>query len=289
MSLSEAARRSGRSVRTLQRWIEEGLLESLRHPADRRRRLVSIAGLDRVGEQLAEPAEAPTKADRRLDADRQAVSEAARRLYQQTSTTAAELGVVFEDLSDDMLAETPFAQQLWILIDAVRGYTSEPPDAIRDALERVVVTLFSDPMTRNPVVPDRFWSGSLIGRHAARAKLLLYSPTTVVSLNEIVETTGLPRRRVENILRDLAVERIYDPDEARGLYPSEVINAVRSWTADHSMASEQSFEVSEDRQGEQPGIGVAFSKHLLAESRTQIKAVRTEYHRQFFPLPRDNS
>ena len=104
-------------------------------------------------------------------------------------------------------------------------------------------------------------------------------------LNEIVARTGIARRRVDNILRDLGVQRVYDPDEERSLYPVDAIGAAQSWMPERFMAPPRSSDVAEVWQVAPPAIARPVSEHPPGENRMQIKAVRREYHRRPFPDP----
>jgi hypothetical protein len=282
LSLSEAARRAGRSLRTIQLWIEEGLVGTVPHPTDRRRRLVATASLDRAVERLAERDTVPIAAMMAYDVDHAAVLAAVQGLSWRAGQSAEGAGIRLTGRPDEDLLKSPFADWLWILISTVRGTLDEHPAVIQQALTDVLMTLYSDPITRHIVVPDEFWSATLIGRHVGRARLLLHPTTGLVSLNEIVATVGIPRGRVENILQAIRAERLYDPDESRWLYPRDAIAAVQSWESDPNSASTESAATDEEPQASQARTDPAPLEFSPTENRRELRAVRDAYHRRHF-------
>lgn len=288
LPLREAARRAGRSVRTVQRWVEEGRVETIPHPADRRRRLVAIVSLDHAVQRAAKSAVEPVAMQTEHEVDRAAVLAALRGLAKQAGLSAAGIGIMLRahELPDEELLDSPFADRLQLLVGAVRGTRIEPPEVVQQALADVLLTLYSDPITRRIEVPDGFWIGTLIGRHVARAQLLLRPTAALVSLNEIVVSVGLPRSRVENMLQAIGVERLWDPDDERWLYPRHVITSVRSWDAGLSPPSEESDELREEPQASQGRTDPAAEEFPPTENRRELRAVRDAYHRRFLPVPR---
>jgi hypothetical protein len=282
LSLSEAAQRAGRSLRTIQLWIEEGLVGTVPHPTDRRRRLVATISLDRAVERLTKRQTVPMASLMEQDVDRSAVLAAVQGLSWQAGLSAAGVGIRLTGRPDEDLLDSPFADRLWSLISTVRGTLDEPPAVIQQALADVLMTLYSDPITRHVNVPDEFWSATLIGRHVARAQLLLHPTGGLVSLNEIVATVGIPRGRVENILQAIKAERLYDPDESRWLYPSDAIAAVQSWERDPNSASTVSAATDEEPQASQERSDPAPLEFPPTENRRELRAVRDAYHRRHF-------
>jgi hypothetical protein len=286
LSLSEAAERAGRTVRTIQRWIEEGLVGTVQHPTDRRRRLVATASLDHAVERLTDGTGAPMASLTVHEVDQAAVLAAVQGLFWQVMQSAAGVGIRPTDLPDEDLLDSPFADRLWILVGVVRGTCDETPDVIQQALTDVLLTLYSDPITRRVEVPDEFWSATLIGRHVARAQLLLCPTTGLVSVNEIVATLGIPRARVENILQAIGAERLYDPDESRWLYPRDAIAAVSSWESDPNSASKERAAADKKPQASHTKTDPVPPEFPPTENRRELKAIRDAYHRRHFRAPR---
>ena len=284
LPLGEAAQRAGKSVRTVLRWIEEGRVATAQHPAQHRRRLVEIASLDRAAHAVPEPT-TTTATPTEHEVDHEAVLAAVRGLSQQTGLTAAGVGIRLHEVPDEELLQSPFATWLWVLINAVRGKTVEPPETIQQAITNVLRTAYTDPFTGRVVVADEFWRSTLIGRHMARAQLLLHPARDLVSLRQIVGSVGLPRLRVANTLEAIGAERLYDPDEGRWVYPRHVITAVQSREANQAAATLESAEVPGDHQARHSQSFPATVDTPSVENRVRIRAVRDAYHRRYFRAP----
>src|SRR5829696_7159713 len=112
LSLSEAAQRSGRSLRTIQLWIEEGRVGAVPHPTDRRRRLVATTSLDRAMERLAKRDAVPMPSLMEHDVDRAAVLAAVQGLAWHAGLSAAGVGMRLPGPPDEDLLDSPFANRL---------------------------------------------------------------------------------------------------------------------------------------------------------------------------------
>lgn len=285
VSLQEAAKRSDCSVRTVLRWIEAGLVESQPHPADRRRRIVSLASLMRVskGARNVSPYEW-NDPDWERAVDNNAVADVVMNVEHHIFFVVGELGRTMSpgdgDAHRDEDARSSFARKLSLLVDTVRGFADPNPEMLKDALHDVMRVLWTDPVTREVRVPDAFWSGSLIGRHLARARLLLIAEEELANFNEILEATRLPRRRVENILTALETERFYDPDEDRWLYPRAAITAIRRWTPDHTEIPKMGSHTPREWHVGRSLIDPTPAEDPYLENKGAVKIARNEYQRR---------
>jgi hypothetical protein len=270
-------------VRTVLRWIEAGRVAAAQHPAHPGRRLVEIASLDRAVQAKPEPLK-KTAASLEHEVDFEAVLAAVRGLYRQRELVAAGIGIGEQEVPEEELLACPFASGLWTLVNAVRGNDVSPPEMIEQAITKVLRSLYTDPITGRVLVPDAFWRSTLIGRHVARAKLLLYPASDLVSLRQVAGSVGLHRDRVENILEAIGSERMFDPDEGRWLYPRDVIAAVQSWDASKPM-QRPAADIAEDQQDRQSRADPAPVDFPSAENRRLLRAVRDAYHRRYFPSP----
>jgi hypothetical protein len=283
MPLEDAARWAGRSVRTVQRWIEEGRVETIPHPLDRRRRLVSKAGIERVRLHPFEgPHDLTEERERRTTVEREAIMNTAKGVNRYVTIASAALGHPRHTLTAEELSRSPFVQDLQVLFNAVNGDADVPPEDLSWALDRVLTTLHTDLPRDRIDVPDEFWKNSLVGRHLARARLLLLRARTLVSLNEIVEHVGLPRNRVENILRALRATRIYDPDDERWLYEDSTILAVRHWNRSYPDEPIAQPDTPKATLEAQLGQDIGATGLSPVENRIRLKAVRHKYHWEHF-------
>ncbi len=283
VSLEEAARWAGRSVRTVQRWIEEGRVETIPHPADRRRRLVSTAGIERMSLHPYEgPQDLTEERERRITVEREAIMNAAKGVTRYVAIASAALGHPRPELTIEELSGSQFVQDLQLLFNAVNGDAFVPPEDLWQALDRMLATLNTDLLSDRIYVPDDFWKKSLVGRHLARARLLLFRPQTLVSLNEIVEHVGLPRNRVENILRALRAMRIYDPDDERWLYEDSNILAVHVWNRSYPDEPSAHHDTPDAMPEARLGQDIAATVLSPVENRIRLKAARHKYHWDHF-------
>jgi hypothetical protein len=277
LPLKDAANRVGRSVRTVQRWIEEGRVEAMQHPVDRRKRLVSVSGLDVVREHAEATLDLAGDRRRRIAVERSEIMDIARGVARRVATASEELGSPWREPSDDELSGSRFVHDLQDLFAAVNGENQDPPSVLAPALERVLGVLYSNLRTGRIDVPDDFWSSSLVGRHLARARLLFFPSQSLISLNEIVEKLKMPRNRVENILRALMASRMYDPDDERWLYQSDYIIAVRYWNASSRSRRLLIDEGPDLADSEGSDLNGLVTTVLPIESRTRFKAARRRY------------
>jgi hypothetical protein len=282
VSLAEAAKRAGCSVRTVLRWVEQGLVETASHPTNRRRRLVSLADLEHMTRHRTNPEEEAAAREAREAADRAAIVTTVRGVYQQAALAGEGIGFRLHELTDEQLAASPVAYRLSLLVGAVRGDASKPPEDLQDALDEVLQALYFDPVTLRTDVPDAFWSDSLIGRHLARAKLLLHPPADLVSLNQIASIVGLPRDHVANIVQALQVERFFDPDEQRWFYPRAVIDAIRTWDVRRATTSAMGGGRVEKVSTELPPLERTIQASSATENRRDLRVVRKTYHKLHF-------
>jgi hypothetical protein len=287
VSPTEAARRVGRSVRTVERWVQDGLVDTIPHPTDRRRKLLSVASLERmIGLSPETTAAAQAAGDTVKVADRAAIAAVVRGLNRRLVTSGRAIGLDIPNLPEERLMGSALAHDLILLVDNVRGEYSDPPGVIQTRLRLALEVLFADPVTGTLAVPDGFWSDGVVGRHLARAQLMMHPPGSLVSLTEITTELGIPRRRAETILERLGTERAFDPDGRRWLYPRDVIDAARVWEASTVgtppvPTAEATDEVPTQGQAEPPAPG-----STPPENRRDFRLVRTAYHRRYFPHAR---
>jgi excisionase family DNA binding protein len=276
VSLDEAAKRTGRSVRTVQRWIERGRLESIEHPSDRRYRLVSSASLDRLTDKEAAQHARPRESGGWTAADTAAIEEVVQGLHNHLLLLANELDLPIQE-EDRALLWSSLGRRLQVLIAAVRGADAPAPDRLHEHLTVVLRVLFTDPVSGEIRVPNEFWRSSILGRHLARATLLIQPARDLVNFNEILDAVDLPRVRVENILRAIGTKRFYDPDDDRWLYPREVIAAVQAWTPEALDAS-----LLERHDPSHSAAGSSPPQPRAAEHRKDMKAIRHAYQERYF-------
>ena len=283
LPLKEAAKRAGRSVRSVQRWIEEGRVESIQHPADRRQRLVSLAGLEKMHEQAEAALDLDEERRRQVAIERAAIMEVAKGVSRYVATASGELGDRWREPTDDELSHSRFVRDLQSLFAAVNGEIQDPPAILGPALERVLTALHINPLTGRIQVPDDFWGGSLVGRYLARARLLFFRSETLIGLNDIAERLALPRTRVENLLKVRRADRIYDPDDERWLYKSDEIMAVHYLNTTYRSKRFAGLELPGSAESERPDAAWPALPLLPMENRTRFRAVRRSYQQKHFP------
>jgi hypothetical protein len=284
---AEAARRVGRSARTVERWVQEGLVDTIPHPTDRRRKLLSVASLDRmIGLSPETAAAARAAAEAVAAADQAAIAAVVRGLNRRLIGSGRTIGVAVPDLPDEHLLETELARDLTALVQNVRGEYSDPPGSIQARLHGVLEALYGDPVAGKVAVPDGFWSEGVVGRHLARAQLLMHPPGSLVTLTEVTTALGVPRRRAETILERLGAARAWDPDGRRWLYPRDAIEAARAWEAGTTGTEAAPSDETTGEATFETATGQSVSSPAPPEKRRDVKLVRAAYHARYFPPER---
>ncbi len=233
VSVGAAAEASGRSPRTVLRWIRSEKVRSRPSETDRRVRLVRLSdvlaaagsgavGGDRAlvtGELSIQPP--PIRDDDRSQSVRDHALHAAYSQYRQL---AAELGMEPEERTTEELRCTPLASKLRHAFEVARGRRGDHPERIARLLEGVVGALFWSPGADRPIVPREFW-GTPLGRELARARVGTFDPADLLTVQEAAARLRLSTGRIYRWLDDGELAYVRDPDAGHTFVLREDVDA----------------------------------------------------------------
>lgn len=256
VGLEQAARRAGRSPRTIQRWVQSGLVASERDPNDQRRLLVSLAEVEAVasGQPLTDfdAHELAEAEERRREADRTVCDLALQSAQSYQQALGIELNGPSVAHSLEELRTTPLGRKLDYVCAVARGDLQDPPDRMAEVVESVLQTLFWTPGMRKPHIPFHFWRRSLLGREIARVRILTYSPGHLVQLRDAAKELEMTAERVRGLLEALQLDYFHDPDSAAGwVMPPESMAALREWNRGDADDYDDEFYERMERQEEE--------------------------------------
>ncbi len=233
VSIAAAAKQSRVHRRTVERWIQKGMLIAITSEADRRKRLVSLDDviiLSKEGErQSSTRSERPTidlvgvehsKTDLPQTSDEarnymEVIDNALQLVYSQHHRMITQLySESFQPLTLDQLRSGPLGQDLLRIARLARGQVRESKERVLAAIDSVLQLLFWPAAADDYSVPRSFWDTDL-GRMLALAKYRAYKPDELVSIGVAAQELGVLRPTIYRWMDDRTLNYVRDDMSGR--------------------------------------------------------------------------
>lgn len=257
VSIADAAEQSGVHRRTVERWIQKGLLVAIASEVDRRKRLVSlddVITLSKEGEQQSSTrSERPTidlvgveqsQTDLPQTSDEapnyaEIIDNVLQLVYSQHHRMITQIyPESFQPLTLDQLRSGPLGQDLLRLARLARGQVREPKERVLEAIDSVLQLLFWPAATDDYSVPRSLWDTDL-GRMLALAKYRAYKPDELVSIGAAAQQLGVTRPTIYRWMDDRTLNYVRDDISGHTFIVRRDINTL--------IQIDNTFEKSRDR------------------------------------------
>lgn len=253
VSIQEAARRSGISRRTVERWIREGRLSASQSDNDRRVRLIRAADVAALassnGRQTTtklspSPSEPTDETGDASEIARAALDRALKELLGRDSQDIIDqaLQLTYSHIHRTVLQVCPKMLKLQSLEDLragplgvdlgrlaliAQGVIREHPALVLTAIESIVQLLFWPPGADDYSVPRSFWDTDL-GRMLGVAKFNCFELSELISIGAAAQKLGVLRPTIYRWLDDRTLNYVRDEMSGRTfLVKRDVENLIR--------------------------------------------------------------
>ncbi len=239
VSITEAAKRTGVSRRTVERWIRSGRLTSVASEADHRQRLVDPAAVDTLAAASSRPGPKPVSPEHEggfppqsaptpiklatADGDtrimvineQDVVDQALQLAYSHAHRVLMQTCPwMFQPQSLDQLRAGPLGQDLVRLMRVARGEETASKSMVLAAIQSVLQLLFWPAAADDYTVPRSFWDTDL-GRRIAQAKFRVFKPDELMSIGEAGRQLGVTRPVVYRWMDDRTLSYVRDDTSGR--------------------------------------------------------------------------